>query len=121
MAPIVRLPEFTCPAIICDSIERVVSSLQESPTKTLEATSAELRVRQAPTATVTVTSDSNNNGMTTLSSGAIAGIVIGSIAGFLLLLWIIRSCMNIGAPPQERENWVGVLEKTVGMVEESWG
>jgi hypothetical protein len=25
--------------------------------------------------------------------------VIGSIAGFLLLLWIIRSCTNLGAPP----------------------
>jgi len=39
----------------------------------------------------------------TLSSGSIAGIVIGSIAGFLLLLWVIRSCLNLGAPPQERE------------------
>ncbi|KAK4119582.1 hypothetical protein N657DRAFT_650073 [Parathielavia appendiculata] len=35
----------------------------------------------------------------TLSGGAIAGIVIGSIAGFLLLVWIIRSCTNLGAPP----------------------
>ncbi|KAH6842389.1 hypothetical protein B0I37DRAFT_435791 [Chaetomium sp. MPI-CAGE-AT-0009] len=40
---------------------------------------------------------------TTLSGGAIAGIVLGSIAGFLLLLWIIRSCCNLGAPPGGEE------------------
>lgn len=35
-----------------------------------------------------------------LSSGAIAGIVLGTIAGTLLVLWIIRSCFNPGAPPR---------------------
>ncbi|KAI9167855.1 hypothetical protein HJFPF1_03994 [Paramyrothecium foliicola] len=29
-----------------------------------------------------------------LSGGAIAGIVIGSIIGFLLIVWIVRSCNN---------------------------
>ncbi|KAL3964701.1 hypothetical protein ACCO45_001705 [Purpureocillium lilacinum] len=72
-----------------------------------------LRARQsAPTATVTVvsgsgdSSDSGGSSATTLSGGAIAGIVIGSIAGFLLLVWIYRSCFNIGAPPgEDREAW----------------
>jgi hypothetical protein len=27
--------------------------------------------------------------------------VIGSIAGFLILVWIIRSCTNLGAPPND--------------------
>ncbi|KAK0615357.1 hypothetical protein B0T17DRAFT_620146 [Bombardia bombarda] len=40
----------------------------------------------------------------TLSGGAIAGIVIGSIAGLLLLIWIIRSCSNLGAPPSAPAN-----------------
>lgn len=40
----------------------------------------------------------------TLSGGAIAGIVIGSIAGLLLLIWIFRSCSNLGAPPNAPPN-----------------
>ncbi|RGP77479.1 oligosaccharide translocation rft1 [Fusarium longipes] len=61
--------------------------------------------------TVTVTSTDNGNDAQTLSGGAIAGIVIGSIAGFLLLLWIIRSCLNLGAPPQDREKWYHYKEE----------
>ncbi|KAF5014842.1 hypothetical protein F66182_14036, partial [Fusarium sp. NRRL 66182] len=33
-----------------------------------------------------------------LSGGAIAGIVIGSIAGTLLIIWLIKSCFLPGAP-----------------------
>jgi Ni/Co efflux regulator RcnB len=38
-----------------------------------------------------------------LTAGAIAGIIIGSVVGILLLIWVVRSCFNLGAPPQERE------------------
>ncbi|TVY47037.1 hypothetical protein LCER1_G008891 [Lachnellula cervina] len=30
--------------------------------------------------------------------GTIVGIVIGSVAGFLLILWLIYTCLNFGAP-----------------------
>ncbi|KAJ4190230.1 Hypothetical protein NCS54_00372500 [Fusarium falciforme] len=72
-----------------------------------------LVVRQnSPTTTVAVISDDDGDNGTQLSGGAIAGIVIGSIFGFLLLLWIFRSCMNLGAPPQEREKWYHYKEKS---------
>lgn len=62
-----------------------------------------------PQATVTLIQDNDNDGddnndpddASTLSGGAIAGIVIGSIAGLLLLIWIFRSCSNLGAPPTD--------------------
>ncbi|CAM1502367.1 Fc.00g043510.m01.CDS01 [Cosmosporella sp. VM-42] len=59
--------------------------------------------RQNAPATVTVISQ--RGGGANLSGGAIAGIVIGSVIGVLLILWIIRSCFNLGAPPQDREKF----------------
>lgn len=58
--------------------------------------------RQNAPATVTIISESNSGGAN-LSGGAVAGIVIGSVIGVLLILWIIRSCFNLGSPPQDRE------------------
>ncbi|KAI0861336.1 hypothetical protein F4860DRAFT_177322 [Xylaria cubensis] len=49
-------------------------------------------------ATTTVVTDNGSSGGTSLSGGAIAGIVIGSIAGLLLILWILRSCGVMGRP-----------------------
>ena len=70
-------------------------------TTTLPDTPSVVRRQDAP-ATVTVISQSNSGGAN-LSGGAIAGIVIGSVLGVLLILWIIRSCFNLGSPPQDRE------------------
>ncbi|KAL4975951.1 hypothetical protein BDW66DRAFT_136272 [Aspergillus desertorum] len=42
-------------------------------------------------------SDTTCNCPDSLSGGAIAGIVIGSIAGTLLLIWLWRSCMTTEA------------------------
>ncbi|KAI3541077.1 hypothetical protein CPAR01_07472 [Colletotrichum paranaense] len=64
------------------------------PTRTLPSPLRAILASRQVVTTITSTpetteeSASNNN----LSGGAIAGIVIGSIAGFLLLLWIVKSC-----------------------------
>ena len=58
--------------------------------------------QQAQTVTVTAvpTSESDNgrSSGTTLDGGAIAGSVIGSIAGFVLICWVLRSFFGIGSP-----------------------
>ncbi|KAI2465158.1 hypothetical protein F4781DRAFT_39115 [Annulohypoxylon bovei var. microspora] len=68
-----------------------------TPTRTLpDAITRVLTARQQGTTTTVVTS--GTSGTTNLSGGAIAGIVIGSIVGFLLILWVIRSCINFRHP-----------------------
>ncbi|KAK3316840.1 hypothetical protein B0H66DRAFT_592947 [Apodospora peruviana] len=85
-----------------------------APPATTTIVSPGTTVTNTPAATVTVisgggTNNNGNNGNSddgptsaqTLSGGAIAGIVIGSIAGLLLLIWIFRSCSNLGKPSDQ--------------------
>lgn len=65
---------------------------------TLTTTESPTIVIRQETATVTVISDGGQSHGTNLEGGAIAGIVIGSIVGFVLICWILRSCFNIGSP-----------------------
>lgn len=55
---------------------------------------------QAPTTLVVRQSTTSNSNTcpSSLSGGAIAGIVIGTIAGTLLIIWLIKSCYLPGAP-----------------------
>ncbi|KAK4098450.1 hypothetical protein N658DRAFT_561135 [Parathielavia hyrcaniae] len=74
---------------------------QATTTTTVTPTSTNTAVIIVTDGTVDTTDDDPDDA-STLSGGAIAGIVLGSIAGFLLLVWIIRSCTNLGAPPGDR-------------------
>ncbi|KAL8381653.1 hypothetical protein RB595_005776 [Gaeumannomyces hyphopodioides] len=66
-----------------------------SPISSRTATALLLRRQTVTTAT---------DGRQDLDSGAIAGIVIGSIVGVLLIIWIVRSCTanRLGSPPQQQ-------------------
>lgn len=65
-------------------------------TRTLSQAPSKVLPRQVVTTTIVANNDPDD--AATLSDGAIAGIVIGSIVGFLILLWIIRSCINLAHP-----------------------
>ncbi|KAI1868521.1 uncharacterized protein JN550_006437 [Neoarthrinium moseri] len=67
------------------------------PTRSISDLATKILPRQASTTTIVATTETTSGG-TVLSGGAIAGIVIGSIAGFLLILWLLRSCTNLGSP-----------------------
>ncbi|KAK3689389.1 hypothetical protein B0T22DRAFT_171416 [Podospora appendiculata] len=73
-----------------------------APTKTLPAV-ADLVVRQT-TATVTVaattdTTTTNSSGGSSVGGGEIAGIVIGTIVGILLIWWIVK---RLSSPDKAR-------------------
>lgn len=78
-------------------------SKADMPPPTGTIPSSITRFLQARQSTPTGRSDQSTSG-SNLSGGAIAGIVIGSIVGFLLLWWIIKSLGNLGAPPQEKRD-----------------
>ncbi|KXJ86241.1 hypothetical protein Micbo1qcDRAFT_168532 [Microdochium bolleyi] len=72
----------------------IIEHVVEPTTTTLQAATRVVAARQVTTTIVSEPVVVDNG----LSGGAIAGIVIGSIAGFLLICWIIRACMNWGRP-----------------------
>ncbi|KAK0659459.1 hypothetical protein QBC41DRAFT_47203 [Cercophora samala] len=52
-----------------------------------------------------IVTDGGSSGNGGLGTGAIVGIVIGTIAGLLLLWWIIRSCTKPNRPDPDRQGW----------------
>lgn len=88
----------------------LVERLVEPTATTVQAASRVVLARQATTTIVTGTVVATET--TVLSGGAIAGIVIGSIVGFLLICWIIRACMNWGRPDTWGTTFEPAHEKT---------
>ncbi|CAJ2500156.1 Uu.00g030090.m01.CDS01 [Anthostomella pinea] len=97
MAPIVSTSALS--GLITPLLPRAEPTASTTPTRTIpQALSRIISARQAATTTVVSNDGNGGDGASTLTGGAIAGIVIGSIAGFLLLLWLIRSCLNLKQP-----------------------
>lgn len=77
-----------------------------TPTPTLKPRSLASLFRRQATTTVTSTSSgppiipATYSGLNTgPAPGTVVGIVFGSVAGFLLLLWLIYTCFSIGGAP----------------------
>ncbi|EOO03761.1 hypothetical protein UCRPA7_490 [Phaeoacremonium minimum UCRPA7] len=121
MAPALPLPRGLLPAAILDQLHRRdappqsqpgthvaaiaerLAALSNSlssrlPTRTILDIPSRVMAARRDTTTETVPGQYHN-----LNSGpdpgTVVGIVLGSVGGFLLLLWLFYTCMNFGVPP----------------------
>jgi hypothetical protein len=70
-----------------------------SPTRTLASLISRVLPRQNTAATALVSIPGSYGGLNSSPDpGTVAGIVLGSVGGFLLLLWLIYLCVNFGNP-----------------------
>ncbi|KAK4199637.1 hypothetical protein QBC40DRAFT_328274 [Triangularia verruculosa] len=67
-----------------------------------------LLARQTPTKTIPA---SYGALYTSLDPGAIAGIVLGSVAGFCLILWLFYACINMGNVDSTTEGTASVVTR----------
>ncbi|KAK0735713.1 hypothetical protein B0T21DRAFT_412315 [Apiosordaria backusii] len=67
-----------------------------------------LSSRQTPTQTIPA---SYGALYTSLDPGAVAGIVLGSVAGFCLVLWLFYTCINIGNVDSTTEGTASVVTR----------
>jgi hypothetical protein len=100
MAPIPTF-ESSIPSVR-DSITSLASSLSpRSPSpipalsRTIAARLLRLTGRQSNPSIIPTTYGNSNN---SLQPGTIVGIVLGSVGGFLLILWLIYTCLNLSTP-----------------------
>jgi hypothetical protein len=73
--------------------ERDHTSLQNLARRTIDSLSSLIH-RQSSDPSIIPTTYGNLTGGP--SAGTIVGIVLGSVAGFLILLWLLYTCMNFG-------------------------
>ncbi|KAJ2896679.1 hypothetical protein MKZ38_005303 [Zalerion maritima] len=103
MAPLpLRNAERIASALMPPSLRRRASTIfpplrpSRSPSTLPIASMPHLRPRQNTDNFVTETYGAVDSSP---SPGAIVGIVLGSIAGFLLFLWLVHLCIHFGKPP----------------------
>jgi hypothetical protein len=80
------------------------------PTRSLSQFPSKLLLRQAATTTVVAT-DRGAPGGTTLSGGAIAGIIVGSIIAVLMGSWFLYCCTHLAHPRPRGTTFGGAQEK----------
>lgn len=101
MAPIPTLG--TSISAVRDTISNLASSVSRAPVailpprRTITARLLTLTGRQNTPDIIPTTYGNINNSM---APGTIAGIVLGSVGGFLLILYLIYTILNFGTPDQ---------------------
>jgi hypothetical protein len=88
------------------SVRDIITSLASSlsprspspipaPSRTIAARLLSLTGRQSTPSIIPTTYGNSNN---SLPPGTIVGIVLGSVGGLLLVLWLIYTCLNLSTP-----------------------